>query len=71
MGRLRLRQAGVKALWRFAYDRLFSPGEQNYTADLIITQRAWDGKTKKIPGFGTTGRQHCLWDTTAATPAHA
>ena len=25
-----------KALWRFAYDRL-APGEQNYTADLIVS----------------------------------
>ena len=31
-----LRAHRVKALWRFAYDRL-APGEQNYTADLIIS----------------------------------
>jgi hypothetical protein len=35
----RLRQAGVKALWRFAYDHL-NPGEQNYTADLIVSHMA-------------------------------
>ena len=31
-----LRASGVKALWRFAYDRL-APGEQSYTADLIVS----------------------------------
>lgn len=35
----RLRQAGVKALWRFAYDRE-APGEQSYTADLIVSHMA-------------------------------
>ena len=35
----KLRKAGAKALWRFAYDHL-SPGEQNYTADLIVSHIA-------------------------------
>ena len=31
----RLRTGGVKALWRFAYDKL-DPGENNYTGSTIL-----------------------------------
>jgi hypothetical protein len=34
----KLREAGVKALWRFAYDR--NPGQFSYSADLIVSHIA-------------------------------